>query len=89
MQRPKAGELRPELAEWLERERPRRILAVRLLPRSPIFQGPDFQRYNAWQIEALRLLRADPSWKVTRRVRFRWLELEVVVLDRQSPSDPE
>ena len=91
LQRPKPGEVRRELEEWLEREQPRRILAVRLLPKSPILQGPDYQRYNAWQIEALRLLQADPRWQVNRHKRFRQLDLDVVVLDPrgQFPSEPE
>ncbi|HWM90264.1 MAG TPA: hypothetical protein VN493_05810 [Thermoanaerobaculia bacterium] len=94
LHRPKAGEVPRRLKEWLEEEKPRRILAIRLLPRSPLFQGADFQRYNAWQFEALRILQADPAWGVTRRKRFRQLNLELVVLDRrtasgQLPSDPE
>lgn len=82
LQRPKAGEVPRRLGEWLAKEKPRRILAVRLLPRSPLFQGPDYQSYNAWQLEALRILQADPAWTVTRRKRFRQLDLEIVVLDR-------
>lgn len=89
LQRPAAGEVPRQLAQWLEREEPRRILAVRLLPRSPLFQGPDFQRYNAWQLEALKILQADPRWQETRARRFRELDLEILVLDRQSPSAPE
>jgi hypothetical protein len=91
LQRPDPGDVPRDLAEWLEREKPRRILAVRLLPRSPLFQGPDFQRYNAWQLEALRILQADPLWQETRARRFRELDLEIVVLDRkgQFPSEPE
>lgn len=91
LQRPGKGEVARELAKWLEREKPRRILAVRLLPRSPLFQGPDFQSYNAWQLEALRILQADPLWQETRSRRFRELDLEIVVLDRkgQFPSEPE
>lgn len=91
LQRPKAGQVPRRLAEWLEKEKPRRILAVRLLPRSPLFQGPDYQSYNAWQLEALKILQADPAWTVTRRKRFRQLDLEIVVLDKgsQLPSEPE
>ncbi len=91
LQRPKPGEVGTDLAEWLEREKPRRILAVRLLPRSPLFQGPDFQRYNIWQLEALKILQSDPSWQETRARRFRELDLEILVLDRkgQFPSAPE
>ncbi|HVG09425.1 MAG TPA: hypothetical protein VNM67_17100 [Thermoanaerobaculia bacterium] len=91
LQRPQPGEVPRQLAEWLEREKPRRILALRLLPRSPLFQGPDFQRYNAWQLEALKILQADPSWQETRARRFRELDLEIMVLDRkgQFPSEPE
>lgn len=91
LQRPKPGEVGRDLAEWLEREKPRRILGVRLLPRSPLFQGPDFQRYNVWQLEALKILQADPSWQETRARRFRELDLEIMVLDRkgQFPSEPE
>ncbi|HET9227003.1 MAG TPA: hypothetical protein VFR31_10070, partial [Thermoanaerobaculia bacterium] len=87
LQRPKAGQVERRLNEWLDEEKPDRLLAVRLTPRSPLFHGPDFQTYNSWQLEALRLLEADPRWQVTRRVRFRHLHLEVVALDRrQSPS---
>jgi hypothetical protein len=88
LQRPDPGEVPRDLAEWLEREKPRRILGVRLLPRSPLFQGPDFQRYNAWQLEALKILQADPSWQETRARRFRELDLEILVLDRTSPPVP-
>ena len=91
LQRPRPGEVRRELEEWLEKEQPRRILAVRLLPKSPILQGPDYQRYNAWQIEALRVLQADPRWQVNRHKRFRQLDLDIVMLDPrgQLPSEPE
>ncbi|MEA2562538.1 MAG: hypothetical protein QOH06_4042 [Acidobacteriota bacterium] len=91
LQRPQPGEIPRQLAEWLEREKPRRILALRLLPRSPLFQGPDFQSYNAWQLDALKILQADPSWQETRARRFRELDLEILVLDRkgQFPSEPE
>ncbi|MFL6201244.1 MAG: hypothetical protein ACJ76J_18895 [Thermoanaerobaculia bacterium] len=89
IQRPKAGEVRRQLQEWLEKERPGRILVVRLLPGSPLFQGGDFQLYNAWQLEALGILRADPHWQETRHKRFRQLDLDIVVLDRQFPSEPE
>ena len=82
LQRPKTGEVPRRLGEWLAKEKPRRILAVRLLPRSPVFQGPDYQSFNAWQLEALRILQKDPAWKVTRRKRFRQLDLELMVLDR-------
>jgi hypothetical protein len=89
LQRPKPGQVGRRFSEWLEKEKPQRVLAVRLLPRSRIFQGGDFQSFNAWQLEALQILLADPRWQVTRRVRFRQLDLEVVVLDRQRPSAPE
>ena len=82
LQRPKAGEVGRQLEEWLEREQPGRILVVRLLPGSPLFQGGDFQLYNAWQLEALQILRADRRWKETRHKRFRQLDLDIVVLDR-------
>ncbi len=89
IQRPRSGEVRRQLEEWLEREKPQRILAVRLLPKSPLFQGPDYQRYNAWQLEALQILQADPLWQETRHRRFRQLDLDIVMLDRQFPSEPE
>jgi hypothetical protein len=70
------------LEEWLREERPRRILAVRLLPRSPLYQAGDFQLYNAWQLDVLKSLQGDPRWNVTRQRRFRQLDLELLVLDR-------
>jgi hypothetical protein len=84
-------ELRRRLRSWLEEEKPQRILALRLLPRSPLFHGADFQRYNAWQLDAIETLLKDPAWvRRTRRVRFHHLDLEVLVLDRRSlsPASP-
>ncbi|HKV10484.1 MAG TPA: hypothetical protein VJ725_20250 [Thermoanaerobaculia bacterium] len=76
-------EIRKKMDRWLEEERPERIVAIRLLPESPIFQGEDFQRYNSWQLAALDALEKDPGWKVTRRRKFRSLDLEMLVLDRR------
>lgn len=77
------GEIRKRMDRWLEEERPERIVAVRLLPESPIFHGEDFQRYNSWQLAALDVLEKDSGWKVTRRRKFRSLDLEMLVLDRR------
>lgn len=76
-------EIRKKMDRWLEEERPERIVAIRLLPESPIFQGEDFQRYNSWQLAALDVLAKDPGWKVARRRKFRSLDLEMLVLDRR------
>jgi hypothetical protein len=76
-------EIRKKMDCWLEEERPERIVAIRLLPESPIFHGEDFQRYNSWQLVALDVLKKDPGWKVARRRKFRSLDLEMLVLDRR------
>lgn len=77
------GEIRKRMDRWLEEERPERIVAIRLLPESPLFHGEDFQRYNSWQLAALEVLEQDPGWKVERRRKFRGLDLEMLVLDRR------
>jgi hypothetical protein len=77
------------LRRWLERERPDRILAIRLLPASRLFGGRDFQNFNAWQLAAVAALEETPAWRVTRRKRFPALELEILVLDpATSPLSP-
>lgn len=76
-------EIRKKMDRWLGEEEPERILAIRLLPSSPLFQGEDFQRYNSWQLAAIGVLENDPGWKVERRRKFRSLNLEMLVLDRR------
>jgi hypothetical protein len=77
---------RARLHRWLERQRPDRILAIRLLPASRFFQGEDFQAYNAWQLAAIADLETDSGWRVTRRKVFAGLAMEVVVLDQRTPA---
>jgi Alg9-like mannosyltransferase family len=87
---------RKALRTWLEEERPERILAIRLLPSSRLYQGKDFQSFNAWQLAAIDSLEKDEGWKVTRRRRFEGLEMEILVLrpltsppsPAQSPAPP-
>src|SRR6185295_2059116 len=74
--------------EWLDRERPARILAFRALPASQFYQTGDFQRYNAWQLAAIAALEKDPAWRVTRRRWFEGLEVEAVILEPSAPSSP-
>lgn len=72
---------REPIREWLEEERPQRILAVRLLPTSHLYRGQDFQSYNAWQLAAIDSLEKAEGWKVKRRRRFEALEMEILVLE--------
>jgi glycosyl transferase family 22 (putative mannosyltransferase) len=74
--------------QWLERERPARILAIRLLPSSRLYRSRDFQLYNAWQHAAIDILGKDPAWRVRRRKKFAGLELEVMVMDRAASTAP-
>jgi hypothetical protein len=76
------------LRRWLERERPERILAIRLLPSSRLYRGRDFQRYNAWQLAAISVLERDPKWRVGRRRVFRGLGVEILVMDRPTAPSP-
>ncbi|HEV2853750.1 MAG TPA: hypothetical protein VHC97_13185 [Thermoanaerobaculia bacterium] len=75
---------RGDLRDWLAKERPDRILAVRLLPKSRFYRGKDFQLYNAWQLAAVSALEKDPAWRITRRKRYEGMEVEILVLDRNS-----
>ncbi len=81
---------RDPIRTWLEEERPERILAIRLLPSSRLYQGKDFQSFNAWQLAAVDSLEKDAGWKVARRRRFEGLEMEILVLrpltSRPSPA---
>jgi hypothetical protein len=74
--------------QWLDRERPARILAIRALPASRFYQTSDFQLYNAWQLAAIAALEQDPAWRVTGRRRFEGLGLEVVVIEPSSLPPP-
>lgn len=71
---------RGDLQDWLAQEKPDRILAVRLLPKSRFYRGKDFQLYNAWQLAAVKALERDPAWQVTRRRTYEGLEMEILVL---------
>ncbi len=75
-------EARKQVQSWLGKERPDRILALRLLPSSR-FRGKDFQLYNAWQLAMIKALETDPAWRITRRKTYEGLELEILVLDRR------
>ena len=77
------GEARKQVRAWLDKERPDRILAIRLLPSSR-FRGKDFQLYNAWQLAMIQALETDPAWRVTRRRIFKGMEMEILVID---PAD--
>lgn len=71
---------REPVREWLEEERPERIVAIRLLPTSRFYRGRDFQSYNAWQLAVIDSLEKSEGWKVKRRRRFEGLEMEILVL---------
>jgi hypothetical protein len=85
-----AEPLRPDirkpgrLRRWLADQRPARILALRLRPESP-FQGLDYQRYNAWQLELIDRLEKDEGWQEQQRRTFDRLGLEILVLQPASP----
>jgi len=71
---------------WLAKERPDRVLAIRLLPSSRLYKGKDFQLYNAWQLSVIGALETDPAWTVSRRKAFEALGLEILVMDRTTPE---
>jgi hypothetical protein len=71
---------RGDLQDWLAKEKPDRILALRLLPQSRFYRGKDFQLYNAWQLAAINALEKDSAWRVTRRRTYEGLEMEILVL---------
>lgn len=73
---------RQQVRPWLGKERPDRILALRLLPSSR-FRGKDFQLYNAWQLAMIQALENDPAWRITRRKTYGGMELEILVMDRR------
>jgi hypothetical protein len=77
-------EIRSRMDRWIEKEKPERILAIRVLPSSRFFHEEDFQRYNAWQLPAIESLEAGGGWKVVRRRKFRRVGVEIVVLDSKS-----
>lgn len=81
---------RETVQAWLEEEKPDRILAIRLLPSSRLYQGKDFQSFNAWQLAAIDSLEKDAGWKVARRRGFEALDMEILVLrpvtSRPSPA---
>ena len=81
---------RKAIRAWLEKEKPERILAIRLLPSSRLYRGKDFQSFNAWQLAAIDSLEKKEGWEVTRRRRFEGLEMEILVLrpvtSRPSPA---
>jgi hypothetical protein len=73
------------LQDWLVKEKPDRIVAIRLLPSSR-FHGQDFQLHNAWQLRTISALERDPAWRVNRRKAFAGLDLEVLVIDPASAA---
>lgn len=74
-------EVRERMQRWIDRKRPGRILAIRLLPSSRLYRSPDFQVYNAWQLAAIRALEEDPGWRVIRRRRFGGLGMELMAFE--------
>jgi hypothetical protein len=62
---------------WLERERPRRLVAATPRPGSRWTTDRDYQRYNAWQAEALRLALREGRWRGAGRRVFPELGLRV------------
>ena len=83
--RPQGGPA-PEVGSWLDKEKPDRILAIRLLPSSRFYRGKDFQLYNAWQLSVIGALERDPAWRVSRRRPFEGLGLEVLVMEPPARS---
>jgi hypothetical protein len=77
-------EIRQRVGKWIGKEKPERILAIRLQPSSPRFGGEDFQRYNVWQLAAIDALTQDPAWREARRRKFRTVDLEILVLDSKA-----
>lgn len=83
-----AERIHSRLAGWLDRERPRRIVAVRPLSRSEIARSEDYRRWNAWQREALAALAAEPAWRAGRAQRFREAGLELTTWTRARAGEP-
>jgi hypothetical protein len=80
-----AAAVRERLLDWRREERPDRIVALRLLPASPLFAGADYQTYNAWQLAAISGLAADPTLRVTARQSFVETQVEVLVFTPAIP----
>jgi len=74
-----AAAVRARLDDWRREGRPDRIVALRLLPGSPLYAGADYQTYNAWQLAAIDGLAADPTLRVAARQRFADTQLEILV----------
>lgn len=75
-----AGSLRRDerVERWLREERPQRVLAIRVLPRSPYFENPDYRLHRAWQLAAIEQLEKTGGWEAGERKRYRQLGLEIV-----------
>jgi hypothetical protein len=67
------------LGEWLGRERPDRVVALRPLPGSPLFADEDYRSYNAWQLEALDGLAAGSGARLAARQTFPDAGVEVSI----------
>lgn len=79
---------RKGLQAWLEEERPDRVLAIRLPPSNRLYQGRDFQRYNAWQLETIAALETEAGWRQVRRRELKALELEILVFQPARAPSP-
>ncbi len=67
------------LGEWLGRERPDRVVALRPLPGSRIFVDEDYRTYNAWQLQALAALAGGSAARLTARQAFSAAGVEVSI----------
>lgn len=74
------AEIARRLHEWLRDERPGRVVALRLLPASPLFTSEDYRAYNAWQLAAIAALESDPGARLLDRQSFAAARLEVLSL---------
>lgn len=73
------------LERWLREERPERVVALRVLPRSPYFENSDYRLHRAWQRAAIEELHRSGGWEAGERKRYRQLGLEIV---RFRPAAP-
>jgi hypothetical protein len=76
------------LEKWLREERPERVLAIRVLPRSPYFENLDYRLHRSWQLAAIDELAKTGGWEAGERRRYRQLGLEMVSFRPVAPAPP-
>lgn len=84
-----ADRVAAKVGEWLEEERPDRLIALRPLPGAAAHANGDFAAYNAWQVAAVAALEAHPGWTAIRRRELPRVEIEALYFEpRPAPPPP-